>query len=167
MNIIVIVIAAVIFVSGVFVNQKRKGEELNDSKEESVLFEEVTEPSPTSTIPSSPDPTPTLVPSSAPITSDNAGSQNLNIYKYPSSKVISSSNTSLTLESSDNPDTITNWYRQMIKSEDMNVTSFVTAKANDYVLNKLVGANSQMQVSVEIKKDAGDSFVRIVVILRT
>ena len=82
-------------------------------------------------------------------------------YRYPGATVIVSSSTTLVLESSENPDPITDWYKEVINSDGLNVTSFVVTKTNDNVLNKLVGADGVREIKVEIKKDSGDSMVKI------
>ncbi len=48
----------------------------------------------------------------------------------------------------------------------MNVKTFVTTKANDKVLNKLVGADADKELRVEISKDPGDSLVKISVTIK-
>src|SRR3989338_4175307 len=60
----------------------------------------------------------------------------INNFRYPSSSETTGSNNSLTLKSSDSPDTITDWYKSKIKSSGMNTTSFVVTKTNNNVLNK-------------------------------
>lgn len=159
MNILVVIIAVILFGSGIYVGLRQKTPEFKNFEDETVLSIDTNDeqrPTIEETPTNSPSPTPRVVVES-----------NLGNYKYPNSKVVSSTSISLTLESGDNPDTITNWYKDKIKSENMNVTSFVVTKTNDNVLNKLVGANGQKELRVEIKKNASDSFVQITVSLRT
>jgi hypothetical protein len=87
------------------------------------------------------------------------GSFNISNFIYPGSSVQNRSD-------SDDTDAITEWYKNKIKSLGVNVKSFVTTKANDKVLNKLVGANSELEISVEISKDQGVSVARITVSLK-
>ena len=82
-------------------------------------------------------------------------------YIYPGSVIINSNYEMLKLKSSDNPDTITQWYKEKIKNAGMNVNSFVTTKTNGNVLNKLSAADEAIEIKVEIKKQASDSKVEI------
>lgn len=82
---------------------------------------------------------------------------------YPNSKQINISSNILSLESGDLPDSITNWYKDKIKSLGMNTTSFVQTSTNSNVLNKLVGARESKQIKVEISKSASETLVKILV----
>lgn len=64
-------------------------------------------------------------------------------------------------ESDDNPDTITAWYKEKLKSLGYNANSFVVTKANDKILNKLVSDNGTNQIRIEISKENGNSPVKI------
>lgn len=157
MNIVIISFALFIFFSGVYVGQKQSPPVLSSESEES--------PQPTPEV----TPQPTVIPTPQPMKSDTPQTSvevNMQNYIYPGAKVTVSTSTSLNLESNDNPDTITNWYKDKIKSESMNVTSFVVTKTNGNVLNKLVGAKEGMELRVEIKKNAKDSTVYIIVSVR-
>lgn len=79
--------------------------------------------------------------------------------KYPNSVVLESSN-ELILESEDDPETITNWYKGKIQEMGLRTKSFVQTRANDAILNKLSGANSDKEINVEISKN-GNSKVKI------
>jgi len=89
---------------------------------------------------------------------------NNNDYIYPGSKIISILENSFVLESSDNADEITDWYKEKIKKKGLNVTTFVVTKTNNNVLNKLVGANKDERISVEIEQKTSDSKVTIRVV---
>lgn len=80
-------------------------------------------------------------------------------FKYPNS-VILENNTGLVLESNDDPDLITNWYKEKIREMDLSAKSFVQTRANDVVLNKLAGAGNNREITVEISKN-GNSKVKI------
>jgi hypothetical protein len=73
-------------------------------------------------------------------------------YQYPNSEIIDFSDNSLSLTSTDETDAIINWYKEKIRGEGMNVKTFVTTKANDEVLSKLVGADGQEEIRIEISK---------------
>jgi hypothetical protein len=113
---------------------------------------------------SSPSPaiTPTASPTSFPTLSprNNISNQrDISDYIYPNSRVNSRTHDSLDLTSTDNPDTIANWYKDRIKSKNMNVNTFVMTKSNDKVVDKLVGQSQSASVNIEINKEAGDSTV--------
>lgn len=60
-------------------------------------------------------------------------------------------------QSSDSPQVITDWYKNKIKTLNLNATSFVQTNTNNNVLNKLVAANGSTKVAIEITKDASSS----------
>lgn len=94
----------------------------------------------------------------------NSG-QDINSYKYPSSSVKEESGSRLSLESSDNPNTITNWYKEKIASLGMNAKSFVQTNTNGNILNKLAAAKSGFKISVEISKKNNEEKIEILVLL--
>ena len=127
---------------------------------------------PTPTITSSPTPTVVISPTATvykknsiptPIQGSTNSGQDINSYKYPNSSVKEENSSKLLLESSDDPNTITNWYKEKLRSLNMNVNSFVTTKSNGTVLNKLVSANGEVKVSIEISKTNNQSSVEIIV----
>jgi hypothetical protein len=85
---------------------------------------------------------------------------------YPGSEVVSSGSDSLSLKITDDPDKITDWYKEKIISGNMNVKTFVTTKTNNDVLNRLVGAKSGLEIGVEIKKDDIKSFSEVLVTIK-
>ena len=90
-------------------------------------------------------------------------SSQIDAFIYPNAILISKSEIKIILNSSDNPDEITKWYEQKIKSLSLNTTSFVKTKTNDDVLNKLVAASEQRKVSVEIEKSHQENITKITV----
>jgi hypothetical protein len=100
---------------------------------------------------------PTSIPTPT-IQSQNKSS-NFNDFIYPGATNKWNGN----YESGDDPDTITNWYKEKIISTGMNVKTFVTTKTNGNVLNKLAGANSSLSVLVEIEKKEGESITKIII----
>jgi hypothetical protein len=143
-------------------------------------------PSPTPTESASPTPSPTITPSPTQrealltpsptpsprattmaqinnsVSNSNATSNNdLNQFRYPNGKTISSSSTEIKIESPDSPDKITDWYKEKIKGLGMNTQSFVTTNTNNNVLNSLAAAGNGINIKIEIKKDAGASFTSI------
>ena len=127
-------------------------------------------PTPTSTPTITPKSTPastsTTSPAPASPSPPTPGVPDNNLeFQYPNSVQIKSENNVITYESSDNPDVITNWYKDKIKSLKLNAKSFVTTKTNGNVLNKLVGADGQKEIRVEISKKDSESKVNIIVII--
>lgn len=112
----------------------------------------------------SPTPSPSAASStSSPKLADTTQPQSSTELKYPNSTDISTDGNSKTYESQDNPDSITNWYKDQITAKNLNVKNFVTTKNNDNVLNKLEGTNGSYDIKVEISKGSGDSKTKIVV----
>lgn len=166
MHIVSIIIAVVIVFTGVYFSQRNRVEvvdqgpadtlevlsEAEDQEEQQQEQEEIQpikEPDPTTT--SSPIPLITPIPFSL----------NLSGYRYPNSQAVSSSDNSLLLNSTDDTDKITDWYKERIKVEGMGAKTFVKTKTNDNVLNKLVGADSEKEIRVEITKESDESVVKI------
>ena len=168
MNIVVTIVAVVLVITGVFVSKISKKEIQTSetsqvlSVEEEIKEEEVT---PTTGSHQTDTPIPTKTPIPSPTNTPKPASSNLSSFQYPNSQVVSSSENSLILNSIDNADSITDWYKEKIKGDGMSVTSFVTTKTNDNVLNKLVGADGEREIRVEITKEAGSSTVKISVTL--
>lgn len=106
-------------------------------------------------------PTSTPAPTSQP--TDHSSS--LDQFIYPGSKVSQKTQNSLDLESSDNTDKITDWYKNKIKSLNLNTQTFVVTNSNDNVLNKLISAGSEKRINVEIKKEPGSNKTQISVSL--
>lgn len=110
------------------------------------------------TITSMPSFAPTQTPS---VTKSSDINTALDNFIYPGSEMVSSNDSSLQLRSSSDVDNITDWYKEKIRSLNMNVKSFVTTKTNDNVLNKLVGANGNSEISVEVKKEPKNNYSEI------
>ena len=172
MNVAVYIVAVLVILTGVYFSQKEKKEEgneittyeevLSESDEESEVVVEEKEidiiiPSNKQSLffQNKPSPTKVPVPTQSPQTS------NILEYKYPNSQIVSSTSTLMSLESSDNSDSITDWYKGKINSLGMNVKTFVTTSANEKVLNKLVGADGVKEINIEISKEDSQSIVKI------
>lgn len=100
-----------------------------------------------------PTPKPTLQPTSQPTTVNKFS--DLYSFIYPGSEIISSDSDSLHLKTMDDPERVTDWYQEKIKSLNMNVRNFIKTKTNDNVLNKLVAAKSGLEIRIEVKKNKG------------
>lgn len=152
MHIFVTVVAICILTVGVLFGSKQKVKELEreTSIKETVLSEEVGVIE-----------TETPAPTTKPI--PNSYETNLDSYVYPNSKVAKMENFYLVLESNDESSAVTQWYKEKIRSEGMNVKTFVTTKTNGNVLDKLVGANSEKEIMVEVEKKASESKVTLTI----
>ena len=106
----------------------------------------------------------TMPPTSTPTTKPYQQSQTIFDFRYPNSTIISQNGNETVYESSDDPKKITDWYKDKIKSIGMKTTSFVQTSTNGNVLNKLVGANGNKEVRVEISKQNNNPTVKIVVV---
>lgn len=82
---------------------------------------------------------------------------------YPNAQQVSVSGSTITLQSYDDITQITNWYKDKIKEAGMNAISFVATNTNGNVLNKLAGAGSGQEVTVEITKSSSDQQVIITI----
>lgn len=81
--------------------------------------------------------------------------------KYPNSTIISENNSNLTLENSDDPTIITNWYKDKIRQLNMTTKSFVSTNNNNNILNKLVGSKANLELTVDISKQNGQNTTQI------
>lgn len=124
---------------------------------------------PETKIPPTNQPTLTLAPTvtSTPIPSSvpNPTQSNIDSFIYPGSIKVSGGENNLVLQSSDDPQVITNWYKEKITNMSMNAKSFVQTNTNGNVLNKLTGAKPGFKVSIEISKKSNEGVVRILVSL--
>ncbi len=127
-------------------------------------------PTPTITQDESPTTTPTVVlsptthititdainPTSIPTTSPQTNTDSSD-FAYPGSQNKGDNE----YESTDNPESITNWYKEKVKAMGFNTKSFVTTKTNDNVNNVLAGASGQTDIKVTITRGSGDTTTHI------
>lgn len=106
-------------------------------------------------------PSSTSIPNSPTSKPNQQVDSSLHAFVYPGSTILASSSTSLSLESNESTEAVTDWYKNLIKSMGMTATSFVTTSTNGAVLNKLAAAKSDFEVLVEITKAANDQVVKI------
>lgn len=106
------------------------------------------------------EPTPTLESDSslsiAPSLSSESIDTSINNFIYPNSVVTNIGINSVVMQSNDSPQTITDWYKEKIKSFGMNVNSFVQTITNGNVLNRFVSAGSNFKINVRINKRVND-----------
>ena len=79
---------------------------------------------------------------------------NTNDFIYPGANIRSESGNFMVLDTTDNPQVVTDWYKEKIRSTGSNVTSFVTTATNGNIKNELEGAGTEMHVEVKIEKSA-------------
>jgi len=154
MNVVVYIVAVLVVATGIYISQKEKVKQGNEISEQVEVLSESDEVQ---------DVTPTTEPNATSIPTPIQSAFNSNIldYKYPNSQIISTSSNTLSLESDDDSDVITDWYKDKINSLGMNVKTFVKTKANDKILNKLAGADGTKEISVEISKESMNLLVNI------
>lgn len=157
-NIKILVILLVVFFVAVLIQK-------NYSKSSQNFKENVITPTISPTLTSSPTLIPTAIPTVLPtsIPTPPPVKTNISSFIYPNSVKISIDASSVILQSSDDPQIITNWYKERITIMGMNAKSFVQTNTNGNVLNKLVAANSGLKVSVTVSKKNNQSSVEIAV----
>jgi len=96
----------------------------------------------------------TIFPTSLPTPTSNS-------WQYPGATQVGDNR----WQSSDNPTSITNWYKDRIVAQGMTTTAFVQTNTNGQVLNKLAGANNLHKVAVEISKSEASPATSISVVL--
>lgn len=149
-HIVVVVAATLVFVSVVIKN----------TISEPVVLSSVNEITPTpvqSPVPVTPSPTPSVPPATAkPTASSTPVSQGAGDWVYPGS--IKSADT---YETTDAPDTVTEWYRTKIIQSGSTVKNFVQTKSNNVVNNSLQGVTAQGTVSIQIFTSQGSTKTKI------
>lgn len=171
---IVLLVSVIVFISSALIVKEENVLSVRIKKDQSQIQPSPTPKptgtpfsSPTPSIQFSPKPTPKpVIPSPNPTSSNNPTpipntNTSSNAFIYPNSIQISSSGEVVTLESSDSPSVITDWYKNKIKEQGMKTTSFVTTSTNGNVLNKLAGASSTQNVQITITKKTSDSKTKI------
>lgn len=74
-----------------------------------------------------------------------------NSYVYPNSRVLSSTDNNFELQTNDDPEIVTNWYKEKVNSQEFSARSAVSTKTNGNVLNK-ISAKGLIKIEVEIRK---------------
>ena len=178
MNLVFSVVAAIILVSGIYLRQNLSGKNNSADLPNQDVLSETSEPTRPESIQDNLDDkdsgdeqfpettrtnTPTPEVKSDPLVS--VGS--IDNFSYPGANIASMSRSHLSLSTQDNPDDVTNWYKNKIKSYGKSVSSFVTTKTNDNVFNKLVGADSKEELRITIEKKSDSQTVTIQVDLES
>lgn len=158
MHIFLIAIAAVVFASGVLIKSMPNQEDRVKTEDVHVKTEvlnmvDESSPSASTTPMSSDDPT------STPASDANANTTVESGLVYPNSTNTGSN----TYQTTDDPDMVTEWYKNQIRSQNYNVKNFVTTVVNGVVENELVGANSSGELRIIITKASDSDFTEIAI----
>lgn len=168
MHVAILIIAVILVGGGIFVRNITTVE--SPPEKEAVLGETLatSTPTPVQSGPTS-TPTPPAKQGLAP-TETQSSSTNLGDFLYPNAAIGSQSDSSMTLTSTDDPQTITDWYKNKIKERGMSTRSFVQTKTNDNIHNVLAAAKNPAspaggddEIKVTITKKADEPYVSIVV----
>lgn len=84
-------------------------------------------------------------------------------FSYPDAKSISFDSSRLIFESSDDPQTITDWYKNKIESKGFSRKSFSQTKVNNNVYNILSASDGKREITIEIKKESSDPKTKITI----
>src|SRR3989344_3546746 len=160
MQILVTVVAIVVLAIGISLSQRQNKIGYNSQPQKEEVLSESLNPVDAEELEDNGQKAEVTIPPTSTVR-PRAGSPTIEIYKYPGSKVTNLTENSVALESNENVDVITNWYKEKISVSGMNIKTFVVTKANDNILNKLVGANAEGEISVEIEQKKGESNVTI------
>lgn len=82
---------------------------------------------------------------------------------YPNAHQLGSSGTGITLQSTDDPQIITNWYKNTIKTMRMNTTSVIENTVNGEVTNQINASGNGKNIKVQITKSSDEATVTIIV----
>lgn len=160
-----------ILLSGALLVQSQKskiGSPSNSQKSTQVLGENNATPSPVGSQNLEVITQPKIIQTPSPTSSDTKStSSDLNSFKYPEATNLSSSTNSLNLESADDPQVITDWYKEKIRALGMNTKNFVQTKTNGDISNKLVGVKDNFEIAIEIKKSKNNQKTTINIKLDT
>ena len=164
MNIILVVVSLVFFISGVYINLKdnKNPENLNswiENSPSSTPFPTGSEKpifSPSAVVKGSVSST--TVPEASKPASDILGS-----FQYPRSNIISKTESEMVLENSGQENIVTNWYKNKIESQRYSSKSYALTNTNGNILNKLSAAKNGSKVEIEIKKDSSESKIHIII----
>ncbi len=87
----------------------------------------------------------------------------LSSYIYNGATIKNQTESHLEIESTDDPQVITDWYKKMINDLNFNAKSFSQTSSNGVVFNKLSAAKPAEKIEINIKKDQTTSIVVITV----
>lgn len=121
-----------------------------------VIFQ--VKPTPTANPLESPTSFPTLFPTNTPVPS-----QSLQSFIYPGSTQTGSSNTSLSLQTTDDASTVFSWYQQKIAALSLQTTNIVATNTNGNALDILECSSSTQSIKIQIQRKSSESTTYITV----
>lgn len=160
---LLLVLAFIVLGAGVFMRTESKTSaqpEVEGVKTESSPTMPVPEPTVLPTATKAPTPTNRPIPTNTPVPKIPASNVDTS-WQYPGSQKVNDQ----TFTSTDEPQKITDWYKNKINSLGYQVRSFVQTNANDKIENSLSAAKNNNETSIKITKKPGDATVKIKVVL--
>lgn len=176
-SVVLTFIAAMVLVAGIVVSQKRLPlDEYLPEPQEQVLSDETQTTnesrqnmeSKVEINSSESDSSTNIEITNAPAEGDNdqvSDDHTIQQFIYPQSSVIAQGSQEIELTSVDDPEKITDWYKNKLQELDMNVNSSVSTSANGNVNNELVSAKGTSEVRIKIEKMSGSQSVNITVMI--
>src|SRR3989344_2829966 len=152
LEILLVLIVVLIITSAINQSMVKKDQ---DKKPQDKSLEKLAKPTPTA----SPTPTPE---------DTQTNNEDLQVYQtpdststieyvYPGSTVIKTEGSTLFLQSSADPTTITNWYVDQIEKAGFSAKSTVRTNTNGNILNKISASSSGQKIEIEIKRTPNSS----------
>jgi hypothetical protein len=162
---VIIIAASYINNSGRFSNFKKQSNQEPVNSQEKVLSQESkteTDSNVNEVKEIKEEPSKKIEPTNTPSPTSVPSSTNLSDFIYPGSEVLSSSDSSLSLKSSADTDTIASWYKDKLKESGTSL-SFAKADANGKISISISGYKNSIKFEVDVKKEADDAFAYITV----
>lgn len=157
MNPLGIAIAGILFVFGLFVGRSSTSPVLGTQ----TSVQHSQQPTPTSTTATATpiDPLPTPMPTAIPATekplpspTQSPEQTELSAFRYPNATIQKQSDTTLTVQSSDDPALITQWYEEKIKSLGFGSRSVAKTNSNGNIEHKMGAVKNGKRVAIAITK---------------
>lgn len=116
-------------------------------------------PSTTPSASNSPSPSPTLFPSVTPFFLSDLSS-----FIYPGSMQTGSSSVSLSLQTTDDANTVSTWYQRRVSSLHLQITSVVESNSNNTSIDVITCYTDSQNIKIQITRKPTDSYTYITVI---
>lgn len=104
---------------------------------------------------------PTFTPKATATPAPAKAAFDISVLIYPEGAVIERSSTHLAIESTDSPNNINAWYKQMVNKYKGSSKSFSSTNTNGNFLTKMAAAGADGELTIEIKKAAPDTITLI------
>lgn len=167
MNAIAVIVAFVILATGIYFRQttqhREKGKGLGPVR---VIVAPAVSPGPTApptnTSASRPSPVTRTIqsPTATPAPLTTPGSDD---WKYPGSSVISRGTDRLSLETPDEPATVTSWYENRIRTLGYSARTSVRTQTNGNTENKLAASGRDGTISITVTRNSGGRVTSVTV----